>query len=50
MDRKTLISFDLRKHVDNRCNGQYSVHRKTQKQGELQHRLHSSCFNRPFWR
>ena len=45
MDRKTLISFDLRKHVDNHCYGQYSVHKKTQKQGELQRRLHCSCFN-----
>ena len=42
MDRKTPISYNLRKYVEKHCNGPNLVHSKTQKQGELQRRLHYS--------
>ena len=42
MDRKIPISFNLRKYVENDCNGPNLVHSKTRKQGELQRRLHYS--------
>ena len=42
MGHKTPISFNLRKYVEKDCNDLQWVHIKTQKQGELQHRLHCS--------
>ena len=44
MGHKTPISFNLRKYVEKHCNGLYSecTVSKTQKQGEVQHRLHCS--------
>ena len=42
MGRKTAISFNSRKYDEKHCNGPWRVHSKTQKQGELQHKLHCS--------
>ena len=45
MGRKTPMSFNSRKYVEKHCNGSQWVHSKTQKQGELQHRLYCSWFD-----